>query len=393
MFDKLRSLFLKKQKRGDELVNGIDFLLNDKIKAEELSAVIAAISNISETIACLPLNLYQKTSDGSKLATNHPLFHLIKIAPNENMTPFTLFEAFMVQMLIYGNGFLYPLRKRNGQIHSIELLEHKDINLFKQNGKYYYQAYSNNKSIVLNYDEVVNVPYHTKDGVLGIAPLRKSKNTAELASAIEQHGLSFFKNGSFTSGVISIPTELSDEAYQRLKTSFKENYNQKKAYNISILESGATYAQTTSANKDSQFIESKQFQVIEIARLFNIPPHKLGDLSRATFSNIEQQETNYMVQTITPLTTKIEQALNRFLLSKEEWGRFYFKFNINAILRADSSSRWESYTKALSNGVMSINEVRALEEMNPIDNGNDHLIPLNLSKIDQKDTQKEKDNA
>ncbi|EAM0085475.1 phage portal protein, partial [Campylobacter jejuni] len=149
-----------------------------------------------------------------------------------------------------------------------------------------------------------------------------------------------------------------------------------------------SYAQTTSANKNSQFLESKQFQVIEIARLFNIPPHKLGDLSRATFSNIEQQETNYMVQTITPLTTKIEQALNRFLLNQNERKEFYFKFNINAILRADSSSRWESYVKALSNGVMSINEVRALEEMNPIDNGNDHLIPLNLAKIDEKDTQK-----
>ncbi|EAH7207235.1 phage portal protein [Campylobacter jejuni] len=387
MFNKIRSLFTKKA-RNNEFVNSLEILLEDKIKAEELSAVIAAISNISETIASLPLNLYQRTTDGSKLASNHPLYELIKIAPNETMTPFTFFEAFMVQMLIYGNGFLYPVKKRNGVINSIELIENKDINIFKMNGKYFYQAYSKNGSIVLNYDEVLNVPYHTKDGVKGIAPLRKSKNTTELATAIEQHGLSFFKNGSFTSGVISVPNELSEEAYSRLKQSFKENYSQKKAYNISILEGGASYAQTTSANKNSQFLESKQFQVIEIARLFNIPPHKLGDLSRATFSNIEQQETNYMVQTITPLTTKIEQALNRFLLNQNERKEFYFKFNINAILRADSSSRWESYVKALSNGVMSINEVRALEEMNPIDNGNDHLIPLNLAKIDEKDTQK-----
>lgn len=385
MFKKIRSFFAKKQFRNDGLVNSTEFLLEDNIRSDELSAVIAAISNISETIASLPLNLYQRTLEGSKLAYKHPLYELIKIAPNETMTPFTLFEAFMVQMLIYGNGFLYPIKKRNGVINSIELVENKDLNIFKANGKYFYQAYSKNGSIILNYDEVLNVPYHTKDGINGIAPLRKSKNTAKLATAIEQHGLSFFKNGSFTSGVISVPSELSDEAYQRLKQSFKENYSQKKSYNISILEGGSSYAQTTSANKDSQFLESKQFQVIEIARLFNIPPHKLGDLSRATFSNIEQQETNYMVQTITPLTTKIEQALNRFLLNQNERKEFYFKFNINAILRADSSSRWESYTKALNNGVMSINEVRALEEMNPIDNGNDHFIPLNLAKIKQKD--------
>ncbi|MCV3469923.1 phage portal protein [Campylobacter sp. CNRCH_2015_0814] len=379
MLDKIKSFF-KTQKRNQDY-HTLEFLSEEKVNSDELSAVIAAISNISETIASLPLNLYKKEKNGSVLAINHPLFNLIKIAPNETMTPFTLIEAFMVQMLIYGNGFLYPMRKRNGQICSIELIENKDISLFKQSGKYFYSAYSSNGSVVLSYDEIVNVPYHTKDGVNGIAPLRKSKTTAKLATAIEQHGLSFFQNGAFTSGVITVPNELSDQAYDRLKKSFKENYSQKKAYNISILESGSTFTQTTSANKDSQFIESKQFQIIEIARLFNIPPHKLGDLSRATFSNIEQQETNYMVQTITPLTTKIEQAFNRFLLTKSEWGKYYFKFNINAILRADSASRWESYTKALNNGVMSINEVRALEEMNPISNGNEHLIALNLGKL------------
>ena len=381
MFEKIKSIFGKKREDLEQIPL---FTQESSIKADELSAVIAAISNISETIASLPLNLYKRTKEGSILAQNHPLYELIKVAPNETMTPFTLFESFMVQMLIYGNGFLYPIRKRNGIVNSIELVEFKDINFLKVDNKYFYQAYSNGKSIILNYDELVNVPYHTKDGIKGIAPLRKSKNTALLAKAIEEHGLSFFTNGSFTSGIISVPDELTNQAYDRLKASFKENYSKKKAYNISILEQGATYTQTTSANKDSQFLESKQFQVIEIARLFNIPPHKLGDLSRATFSNIEQQETNYMVQTITPLTNKIEQALNRFLLNKNEWGEFYFKFNINAILRADSSSRWESYTKALQNGVMSINEVRALEEMNPIDNGDEHFRPLNMDKLNSE---------
>lgn len=381
-FTKNKPQSKRSQSAGTQYIEG---LLNKEsvVSAESLSAVIAAISNISETIASLPLNIYEIKGANRHIAHTHPLYKLIRFAPNATMTPYTLFEAFVKCMLIYGNGFIYPIKNRKGEIIELKLIDEiYKLSLSKNEAGQYYYIYTGSKgSVFLNYDEILNVPYHTQDGITGIAPLRKSKNTLKLAALIEEHGLKFFENGVFSSGILESEKALSDEGYERLKNSFQKAYSGTNAHKTILLEEGVKFVPTTSANKDAQFLETKSFQIIEIARLFNIPPHKLGDLSRATFSNIEQQELNYMVQTITPLTTKIEQALNRFLLRKDEWGRFYFKFNINAILRADSASRWDSYVKALQNGVMNVNEVRGLEELNPIKNGDFHLQAVNLTQL------------
>ena len=372
--------WFKKRNKAKE-TEFIEFLrAEEKADALALSAVISAISNISDTVASLPLNLFENKDEHKIIAKNHPLYRLIRFAPNQTMTPYTLFEALVKSMLIYGNAFIYPIRNRKKEVISLEFIdEPSKLSLYKDEKGLYYYLY--NAGVRLEYNEVVNIPYHTQDGIKGIAPLRKSKNTAKLASLIENHGLKFFENGAFASGVLEVANRLDTEHYERLKESFASAFSKQNAYKPIILEEGSKFTPVFSANKDSQLLELKQFQVIEIARLFNIPPHKLGDLSRATFSNIEQQETNYMVQTIAPLTTKIEQALNRFLLREDEWGHFYFKFNVNAVLKADISTRWDSYTKALQNGVMCVNEVRELEELNPIENGNIYFQALNMTQM------------
>ncbi len=167
------------------------------------------------------------------------------------------------------------------------------------------------------------------------------------------------------------------------KSPFINAYSGINSYKTAILEAGAKYTPITIPNKDAQFIELKQFQITDIARIFNIPAHKIGDLTHATFSNIEQQELNYAIQTIRPIVTKIESSFNRWLLKDDEKERYYFKFNLNAMLRGDVKSRFESYMLGRNMGVYSVNEIRELEELNPIEGGDIYDKPLNSNlKLD-----------
>ena len=356
--------------------------------AMKISAVYACVRAISETIATLPFEIYEKRGKGKEPAINHPIRNLIKIAPNEKMNIAQFLEAVLTSMLLRGNAFLRPVRARNGAVASIEFLDPSRVTI-NDDDEIYYTYTSKKGTFKFSLEDVVNIPYFTMDGLNGLSPVAKCRASLELTQVAENHGRNFFKNAALPNGVIEIPQGLNNEAYERMKTSWHKAYSNENAYKTAILEAGATYKGISIPNKDAQFLELRDFQVTDIARMFRVPPHMIADLSKATFSNIEQQSKEFAEFTILPLVVKIEKALNHRLLTPDEWDKYYFKFNINAITRGDMKSRFEAYNLGRNMGVYSANEIRELEDLNPIENGDIYLQPLNMDeagKAQEKDS-------
>lgn len=358
--------------------------VNEK-NATSISAVYSAICSISNTISTLPLNLYKIENGNRSIANEHYLQKILKFAPNEYLTNVSFIEIIVKCMLTHGNAYIYPIKTRRGEIIKLEIINPTNIEIYSYEKTPFYNYVSKNGSIRLELDELINIPYFTYDGLKGLSPISACKSNLEAIKALDEHSKAFYKNGAFPSGVLEMPTELSDEAYARLSKSWHKAYSGKNANKTAILEAGAKYTPISVPNKDAQFIELKQFVVTDIARIFNIPAHIIGDLTHATFSNIEHQELTYAVQTIRPLITKIESYFNRWLLRDDEKGRYYFKFNLSAMLRGDVKTRFESYMLGRNMGVYSVNEIRELEDMNPIEDGDSYDKPLNSNlKIDKK---------
>lgn len=345
---------------------------------ERLGAVYSAISVISTTISSLSLQMFKEDEKGIKtLAKAHPLYKLLKYKPNPYMSAAVLLEALVNNMLIYGVGYLHPRKNALGEVLELELLSPEDVSLAKKGGDYYYLV----RGKELDFNALLAFSYYTNDGINAKSPLELCKSTLDLAWAIENHALNFFKNGAFPAGVVSFDGQLSDEAFKRIKTGWENSFSKDKAFKTAILEAGGKYTNISVDAQKSQLSELKAHIVLDIARLYKIPPHKMGDLSNASFSNIEQSETNFMTGTINPILIKIESVLNAFLIKEEQRGEYYFKFNANSILRADASTRMNNYVKAIQNGIFSINEVRAMEEKNPIEGGDEHYINLGQGSV------------
>lgn len=383
MFDKLKSLFkVKKRKESEfeELFSSNFISSITTSNAIKISTVFACVRVLAETISTLPFDIYTKDGNSRQRATTHPLNTLLSVAPNEYMNRVSFFEAIIASMALQGAAFLYPVRNRKGAIVRIDFLHPSNLSL-QATAKERYYIYATEKSTIkLRFDEVVNIPYFTTDGINGITPIEKCRQSLELSDAAEFHAKQFFQNGAFPKGAIYFEQELSDEAYERIKKSWQEAYSKNNAFATAILEGGAKYQEISMKNTDAQFLELRNFQVNDIARMFRIPPHMIGSLEKATFSNIEQQSKEFAEFTIAPLCVKIETAMAHRLLKSDEWGKYYFKFNINAITRGDMKSRYEAYNLARNMGAFSVNDIRELEDMNPIENGDIYLQPLNMTE-------------
>ena len=222
------------------------------------------------------------------------------------------------------------------------------------------------------------------NGLIGYSPIAMSRNAIGLAMSCEDYGAKFFANGARPSGILKTPTLIKDPA--KLRESWESMYGGENAGRVAVLEQGVEYQAISLPNSDSQFLETRRFQIEEVARIFRVPLHLLNDLSHATFSNIEHQSLNFVVHTLTPWLVRWEQEINKSLLSDSERGKYFVKFNVDGLLRGDYASRVAGYCQLIQNGVMSINEVRHLEELNPIpaDNGGDlHIVNGNFMKLEQ----------
>ena len=349
------------------------------------TAVYAAVRVIAETIASLPLNVYADLPDGGKeKAKSNYLYNLLHNKPNEMMTSFTWREAMMVHLLLWGNHYSLIERDNSGKIKGLYPLEPAKMRVKERNRKLFY-LYSPNdaKQMMLNQREVLHIPGLGFDGLTGKSVIAMAKEAIGLGLAAEEFGARFFSQGAQPSGIIEYPSKMSDEAYQRYKKDVnKKHSGLGNSHKVMVLEEGLKYQQTGIPPDDAQFLETRKFQIEEIARIFKVPPHMLGDLERATFSNIEQQSIDFVVNTIRPWLVRIEQTLNDKLIGNNN-NRNYCKFVVEGLLRGDAESRAAYYREMSNIGAMTINEIREKEDLNPLDNGDQSFVPLNMIPLGQ----------
>ena len=353
--------------------------------AIQVSAVYACVRVIAETIASLPLHVYESTDAGSRKANEHPLYRLLHDEPNTEMTSFIWREVMLSHLLLYGNSYCQILRSGRSKIVGLYPLlpDHMAVDRDTKGKLTYTYTTSEGRMEQLNPEDVLHIPGLGFDGVMGYSPIALEKAAIGLGIAAEEYGSKFFQNGARPSGILTHPNTVKDPA--ALRASWNAAYGGSgNASRVAVLEEGMTFVPLSMPNNEAQFLETRKFQVTEICRIFRVPPHMIGDLERATFSNIESQNISFAVHTIRPWLVRIEQAINKTLIPENEKGRYYAQFNIDGLMRGDYKSRMEGYAIARQNGWMSANDIRALENLNPIseeEGGNAYLVNGNMIPI------------
>ena len=330
--------------------------------------VFTAVLILSDTMASVGAKLYRKTSAGRERATNHPLYKLLTVGPNEYMSAYEYYQIVYIDLHLRGNHYAQIIRNGAGDVVGLYPLLAQNMEVaLKGRKKVYICKSTKGSQVALNQDEVFHVIYiPDRSGLVGVNVFENYKRAVELSMTVEQYGKNFFENGANGSGILKHPKHLSDEAYERLRKSFKEKYqgliNSGKPI---ILEEGMEYTRLSLSNEDSQFLETRRFQKSEIAAMFRIPPHMLGDMSKSTFNNMEEMSRSFVKYTLDPLARRFESALRMQLLKESERDTYYAKFNLNSLMRGDPKTRAEYYRTLLNIGAITPNEIRALEELDP----------------------------
>lgn len=385
LLERITNVFIppKTQKR-DLSLNTIfpDANVFDTDKALTLTAVWCAIRLLAESVSSLPISVYTKQKNGDKLEdTKSPIYNLVKFKPNYYQNKITFFEFIMLSICTEGNSYVQIVRNNSGIPVQLICLDPSNVTVVVNNNELFYQV---DGGAVLDSSDMLHFKTITDDGVTGLSPIDQCAKALNWGVSLEEFGSTFFSNGAKPSSILQTDRALSDTALQRLKTSFNNNYGKLKNSNSTIvLEEGLTFKPISISPEQAQFLSSRQFSIEEVARIFNVPPHMLKDLSKSSFNNIEMQSQEFVTYTLMPYITRIEQEMNLKLFRTNELGKTFVEFNVNGLLRGDVKSRTEAYKTAITNGYMSINEVRQKENMNSIEGGDKHFMQMNMTTIDK----------
>ena len=353
--------------------------------AIQVSAVYACVRVIAETVASLPFSVFEQDKTGSRKALDHPLYRILHDEPNPEMTSFVWREAMLTHLLLWGNSYSQILRAGRGNIVGLYPLlpDHMEVDRDDKGKLTYAYSTTNGQTVKLRPEDVLHIPGLGFDGIMGYSPIAIERNAVGLSIAAEEFGGKFFGNGATPSGILTHPNTVKNP--KALRESWMEAYGgSSNANRVAILEEGMTFTRISMPNNEAQFLETRKFQVEEICRIYRVPPHMIADLEHATFSNIEHQSIDFAVHTIRPWLVRIEQAINRALFSEKEKGRFYCQFNLDGLMRGSYKERMEGYSIARQNGWMSANDIRQLENQNPIpdeDGGNAYLVNGNMISV------------
>jgi HK97 family phage portal protein len=343
------------------------------------SAVFAAVRAISEDIAKLPLIVYRRIGRNKERAEDHPVYRLLHDEPNEEMTAFAFRQAMTAAALLWGRGIAEIERNGRGEPVALWPIHPDRVRLDREPGSQRLHVVVDSR-VKLPMRDVLYLPGFSLDGVIGEMVSRIGRQSIGLTLAVEKFGASFFANGARPGGFLKHPAKLSDKARQNLQESWNaDNAGPAKAHKLQILEEGMEYTQASTPPEEAQFLESRQFGIEEVARWFRIPPHKVQQLLRATFSNIEHQSIEYVTDTLMPWFVRWEQELDRKVLEPG----LHAEHLADALLRGDTLSRSQALAQQFNNGALTINEWRAIENRNPLpdDLGDAHYVPLNLAEV------------
>jgi HK97 family phage portal protein len=362
-------------------------------RALGLTAHFACVRVIATTLASLPIHIYERTADGRERAAYHPLGRLLHDRPNPYMTAFSFIEGLQAQISNRGVAFAEIVYNRRGEVAELWPIPPGKCQVQK-NAKTNRLEYHFPESGTLLPDwKILHVPGLSFDGLNSFSPVGLFMQSFGLGLAVEEYGARFFGNGTNIGGTLATDNKLSDVAHTRLTTSVKEGFEGlSKSHGLMILEEGLKYTPIGMKMEEIQFIESRKFTATEMARIHGVPPHLIADLEHATFSNIEEQGIEAVVYCFRPWAVRWEQALNARLLTPEEQGRYYIKFEIDGLLRGNAKGRFDAYRIGREIGVYSANEIRQMEDMNRrIDpEGDSYVTPLNM-KLSNKTEEKEED--
>lgn len=397
-------LFRSRDKPQNRIGNGWSFLFGgttsgktvNERTAMQTTAVYACVRILAEAIAGLPLHVYRYRLDGGKeRVALHPLYYLLHNEPNPEMTSFVFRETLMSHLLLWGNAYAQIVRNGRGQTVALyPLLPNKMEVSRAQNGELVYTYYRDADEsglkpkggyVTLRKDEVLHIPGLGFDGLIGYSPIAMAKNAIGMSLATEEYGAAFFANGANPGGVLEHPGVIKD--IQRVKDSWNSAYQgSANAHRVAVLEEGMKFQAIGIPPEQAQFLETRKFQINEIARIFRVPPHMVGDLEKSSFSNIEQQSLEFVKYTLDPWVVRWEQSLQQSLILPSEKPSLFIKFNLDGLLRGDYQSRMTGYATGRQNGWLSANDIRELEDLNriPAEEGGDlYLVNGNMLPLSQ----------
>lgn len=350
-------------------------------KALSVSAFWSAATMLAADIGSLPLHLFKRLGDGSKQRyETHPLYRLLHDSPNADMSAMQFRESLMLSVLISGNAFAEIERDQAGRPIALHLLQPSAVTPFfdDQRQLRYRVPGIRGGDVILSAYDLLHLRGPSGDGIVGYSLIELAKDTLGLALASGKYAGRFFRNYSQIGGIVTTPNALPDLARENLKKALEARHQgADRAHGLLLLETGMTYTPTSVNPRDSQFAELREQQIREVARYFKIPPVMIGDLSRATWSNYEQAQSQYYQQAIRPWLVRLEAELNRTLVSSLERSTQFFEHSIEGYLRAAPQERANFYSALLDRGVMTINEVRRLENLAPVTGGDTPRVPMN----------------
>lgn len=356
-------------------------MVNEKT-AMQTTTVYACVRILSETIASLPLHTYKRTDRGKEKALDHSIYYLLHDEPNPEMTSFVFRETLMGHLLLWGNAYAQIIRDGRGRVIALYPLMPDKMTVHRSEaGELYYIYNKEGQEHILRNWEVLHIPGLGFDGLVGYSPIAMAKNAIGMAIATEEYGANFFNNGANPGGVLEHPGILKDP--ERVRKSWNSVYGGSgNAHKVAVLEEGMSFKPIGIPPEQAQFLQTRKFQLNEIARIFRIPPHMIGDLEKSSFSNIEQQSLEFVKYTLSPWLSRWEMAMKKALLSPSEKKDYFIKLNVEGLLRGDYKSRMEGYATGIQNGFLSPNDVRELEDLNTIEHGDVYAVNGNMLKLE-----------
>jgi HK97 family phage portal protein len=339
------------------------------------SAFYAAVRVLAESVASLPLKVYQRLERGKEVARAHSLYPILHDAPNETMSAFMFFETLQGHVLTWGNAFAEIQFNGQGRVEALWPLrpDRMRLEMLDRNQLRYIYTDGEGRESFFDPSAILHVRGLGFDGLSGYSPVRLARESIALGLATERHGATFFGNGSRPGGVLKHPGQLDEQSRRNLVNSWERAHGGvNRAHRVALLEDGISWQQIGIPNEDAQFLETRKFQVEDIARIFRIPPHLLGHLDKATFSNIEQQSLDFVMHSLRPWLIRWEQECNTKLLAGTD---FFCEFSIDGLLRGDMMARAQYYSTLIAARVISPNEAREKENLNPVEGGDVYENP------------------
>lgn len=338
------------------------------------SAVLSCVRVIAETIATLPLFVYKETEKGKEKAKKHSLYYILHESPNEETTAVSFFTSLITHVLLVGNAYVEIIFDRKGKVYSLNLLNANKVHVYRDdNNRLMYRYFKDKETIEFTSDKILHIAGLGWDGVMGYSPITLCRK--QIATGLSQDNFAndFYSKGAKKTPILMAPAGLSETARINLKKTFRAGFDTGSV----VLEDGITADFVTMNLTDAEFLANRTFNLQDICRIFRVPPHLVGDLSRSTNNNIEHQSIEFVQNTIRPYCVIIEQAMRKKLLSRKEKEDGYFiEFVMEGILRGDTKSRNESNKIMFDNGVLTRNEWRKRENMNDVsdEHGDEYFV-------------------